>query len=100
MAITGFVRPYLGVKQRFPPLVPSRVTEVGSRMKNDQRMKKDELARRLAVQEAVTPAAAADHLDDLIFAVLKKLKQGKSAAFPGLGPVRKVARPAKADPAK
>ena len=48
-------------------------------------MKKQELARRLADQEQVTPAAAADRLDDIIFAVLKKLKQGKSAAFPGLG---------------
>ena len=48
-------------------------------------MKKQELARRLADQEQVTPAAAADRLDDIIFAVLKKLKQGKAAAFPGLG---------------
>jgi len=48
-------------------------------------MKKQELARRLADQEQVTPAAAADRLDDIIFAVLKKLRQGKSAAFPGLG---------------
>ena len=49
------------------------------------RMKKQELAQRLADQEQVTPAVAADRLDDIIFAVLKKLKQGKSAAFPGLG---------------
>ena len=48
-------------------------------------MKKQELAQRLADQEQITPAAAADRLDDIIFAVLKKLKRGKPATFPGLG---------------
>ena len=54
-------------------------------------MKKNELARRLAEEEAVSPAAAADRLDEIIFGVLKKLKQGKAAAFPGLGRIRPVA---------
>ena len=58
-------------------------------------MKKNELAQRLADQEAVTPAAAADRLDEIIFGVLKKLKQGKAAAFPGLGRIRQ-AEPAQA----
>jgi len=47
-------------------------------------MKKTELARRLARQEAITPAAAADQLDDLIFEIQKRFKQGRSASFPGV----------------
>ena len=60
-------------------------------------MKKNELARRLADQEAITPAAAADHLDQIVFEVLKRLRQGKAAAFPGLGRIHPTQR--KASPA-
>ena len=55
-------------------------------------MKKQELAERLAAEQQITPAAAADHLDDIIFAVLKKLKRGKAAAFPGLGRIAPAQR--------
>jgi hypothetical protein len=56
-------------------------------------VKKQELAQRLAEDQQVTTGAAADHLDDLIFSAIKKLKLGKSAAFPGLGRIRPIGVP-------
>jgi nucleoid DNA-binding protein len=67
-------------------------------------MKKTELARRLADQEAITTAAAADQLDELIFEILRRLKQGRAATFPGVGRIRPAgasqAKPNKAGAAK
>jgi nucleoid DNA-binding protein len=51
-------------------------------------MKKTELARRLADQEAISTAAAADQLDELIFEILRRFKQGRAATLPGVGRVR------------
>ena len=47
-------------------------------------MKKTELVRRLADQEAITTAAATDQLDELIFEILRRLKQGRPKTFPGV----------------
>jgi nucleoid DNA-binding protein len=48
-------------------------------------MKKTELAGRLAKQTRLSRAAAADELDRIVHDILQRLRQGKSAALPGLG---------------
>jgi nucleoid DNA-binding protein len=48
-------------------------------------MNKNELAARLAEQEDVTPAEAADQLDRIAFRILKKLRRGEAVELPGLG---------------
>jgi len=48
-------------------------------------MKKDELAARLANEAGLSPAAAADQLDQMIHDILASLRSGKPASFPGLG---------------
>jgi hypothetical protein len=48
-------------------------------------LSKRELVRRLAHLGDITPAAAADRFDEIVFGILKKLRGGKSAAVPGLG---------------
>ena len=48
-------------------------------------MNKSELVQRLAEVEGNTPAEAADTLDQVVHDILKNLKHGKLAAFPGLG---------------
>lgn len=48
-------------------------------------MKKPEMARRLARQVGVSNAEAADQLDQVVNQILKKLRKGQAAPFPGLG---------------
>ena len=48
-------------------------------------MKKPEMAKRLARQVGVSNAEAADQLDHVVHQILKKLRKGQAAAFPGLG---------------
>lgn len=48
-------------------------------------MKKPEMAKRLARQVGVSNAEAADQLDHVVHQILKKLRQGQAAPFPGLG---------------
>jgi len=48
-------------------------------------MKKPEMARRLALHVGVSSAEAADQLDHVVNQILKKLRKGKAAPFPGLG---------------
>jgi nucleoid DNA-binding protein len=48
-------------------------------------LKKEQLARRLARQSGITPAAAADQLDRILSDILKRLRRGQSASLPGLG---------------
>jgi hypothetical protein len=48
-------------------------------------MKKDELAAKLAKQERLTHAAAADQLDRVVHEILSKLRRGEPAPLPGLG---------------
>jgi nucleoid DNA-binding protein len=48
-------------------------------------MKKEQLARRLARESGITPAAAADQLDHILNDILKRVRQGQRASLPGLG---------------
>jgi nucleoid DNA-binding protein len=48
-------------------------------------MKKEELAARLASEAGLSPAAAADQLDQMIHDILASLRSGKPAPLPGLG---------------
>jgi hypothetical protein len=48
-------------------------------------MKRDQLARRLAKQSGITPAAAADQLDQVLSNLLKRVRHGECASLPGLG---------------
>jgi hypothetical protein len=51
-------------------------------------MKKEQLARRLAKESRITTAAAADQLDRVLHDILKRVRSGQSASFPGLGTFR------------
>ena len=51
-------------------------------------MKKEQLARRLAKKSHITTAAAADQLDGVLLDILKRVRSGQSASFPGLGTFR------------
>ena len=48
-------------------------------------MKKAEIAKRLAKQSNISPAAAADQLDSVVSEILRRVRQGKPASLPGLG---------------
>lgn len=48
-------------------------------------MKQSALIRRLARATGVTPAAAADQLDNLVAQIVDRLRRGESARIPGLG---------------
>jgi len=48
-------------------------------------MKKEQLARRLAKESHISKAAAADQLDRVMHDILKRVRSGESASFPGLG---------------
>jgi len=49
------------------------------------RMRKPEIAKRLARQSGVSNAEAADQLDHVVNQILAKLRKGQPAALPGLG---------------
>jgi len=48
-------------------------------------MRKTQLAGQLARQSGVTRAEAADRLDRVVHQIVTKLRNGRSAALPGLG---------------
>jgi nucleoid DNA-binding protein len=48
-------------------------------------MKKVQLARRLAKDSQLTPAAAADQIDRVVNDLLKRVRKGQSVSLPGLG---------------
>jgi nucleoid DNA-binding protein len=48
-------------------------------------MKKPDIAKRLARQQGVSKAEAADELDRVIHDILAKLRKGQTAPLPGLG---------------
>jgi nucleoid DNA-binding protein len=52
-------------------------------------MRKTELALRLAREARVSPAQAADQLDDMVHDILQKLRKGKAVDLPGLGRLQK-----------
>jgi nucleoid DNA-binding protein len=56
-------------------------------------MKKEQLARRLAKDAGISPAAAADQLDRMLTGLLRRIRQGHSASLPGLGTFLPGARP-------
>ena len=51
-------------------------------------MKKEQLARQLAKESGITPAAAADQVDRIVTGILKRVRKGQSASLPGLGTFR------------
>ena len=51
-------------------------------------MKKEQLARQLAKESGITPAAAADQVDRIVTDILKRVRRGQSASLPGLGTFR------------
>jgi nucleoid DNA-binding protein len=51
-------------------------------------MKKEQLARQLAKESGITPAAAADQVDRIVTDILKRVRKGRSASLPGLGTFR------------
>ena len=48
-------------------------------------MKPSMLIRRLARATGVTPAAAADQIDQFVAQIVGRLRRGQSARIPGLG---------------
>ena len=55
---------------------------------------KQELARRLAAELRLTPAAAADEVDRVVSDILRKLRTGRDARLRGVGILHPVpARP-------
>jgi nucleoid DNA-binding protein len=53
-------------------------------------MQKPDIARRIARQAGVSPAEAADRLDNLVREILSELKRGREPALPGLGRFRQT----------
>lgn len=48
-------------------------------------MKKEQLAKQLAKESHIAPAAAADQVDRILNDILKRVRKGRSASLPGLG---------------
>jgi hypothetical protein len=48
-------------------------------------MKKAQLVKRLARESGISPAAAADQLDNILSGILRRIRRGQSAPLPGLG---------------
>jgi nucleoid DNA-binding protein len=48
-------------------------------------MQKAQLAKRLARESGISTAAAADQLDSILTAILRRVRRGHSASLPGLG---------------
>jgi nucleoid DNA-binding protein len=51
-------------------------------------MKKQEIAKQMARQSGGTQGEAADRLDRVVSEILERLREGKSAHFPGMGHFR------------
>lgn len=56
-------------------------------------MKRQQLAKRLAKESGISPAAAADQLDIILSGILRRVRQGHSASLPGLGTFVPGAKP-------
>ena len=48
-------------------------------------MKKPDIAKKIARQNGVTEAEAADHLDRLVEQILANFRKGRETELPGLG---------------
>ncbi len=59
-------------------------------------MKRKELARDLALNAKIPPAAAQDKIDELVHEILRRLRAGEPVDLEGLGldPKQMIARPA------
>lgn len=53
---------------------------------------KKEIARRLARELQLTPGAAADEVDRVVAAILRKLRRGRDARLRGVGVLRALPR--------
>jgi len=75
-----FILSYLSVAQR-------RGTDAESQRAGYDfcEMKKEQVARRLARESHVSPAAAADQLDRIVSDLLTRVRRGQAASLPGLG---------------
>ena len=51
-------------------------------------MKQQDIAKQMARQSGVTQGEAADRLDRVVHDILVRLREGKSAPFPGMGRFR------------
>ncbi len=51
-------------------------------------MKKADIAKRMARRAGVSPAEAADRLDNTVREIIADLKQGREPSLPGLGRLR------------
>jgi nucleoid DNA-binding protein len=52
---------------------------------SSSRMKREELARKLARQNKVSSAQARDQVDEMVRKILKALRQGQPVELPGVG---------------
>ena len=52
-------------------------------------MKNTDIAQQIARETGISQGEAADQLDEVITAILKNLKKGRSADLPGLGRFRR-----------
>ena len=51
-------------------------------------MRKVQIAKQLAKESGITPAAAADQVDRIVEDILRRVRRGQSASLPGLGTFR------------
>jgi nucleoid DNA-binding protein len=56
-----------------------------ARAPSSSRMKREELARKLARQNKVSSAQARDQVDEMVRKILKALRQGQPVELPGVG---------------
>jgi nucleoid DNA-binding protein len=50
-------------------------------------MKKSVLVKKIARQQSVAPATAADRMDGIVTQLIRALKRGEEAHLPGLGKI-------------
>ena len=63
-------------------------------------MTKAKIIEKLAKQSNVTPAAAADQVDQVVNDILERLRKGQTASLPGLGSFRGERGALKFDPVR
>lgn len=73
----------------FNGILVCRDVPTGGRRRSDcyieDRMKKPDIARRMARQAGVSQGEAADRLDRVVHEILSSLRKGREAPLPGLG---------------
>ncbi len=61
-------------------------------------MKHDEIARAVARRGKISHAEARDKMDELVHAILKSLREGRTAAVPGIGNLVRLPRRPESEP--